>query len=50
MAPGLKLDQTPEGVQVVNESTSGHGRGHEVVPFAVWNKVAAAVVLIKTKG
>ena len=54
------LDATPEessfrlGPEVGQKDVwavkkSGHGRGQEMVPFSMWNKVAESVVLIKAK-
>ena len=48
--PSFRLgpDLSREDVYAVNQST-GHGRGQEMVPFSMWNKLAESVVLIKTK-
>lgn len=49
--PSFRLgpDVGQEDVRTVNQST-GRGRGQEVVPFSMWNRLAESVVLIKTKG
>ena len=49
--PSFRLgpDVGQEDVRTVNQST-GRGRGQEVVPFSMWNKLAESVVLIRTKG
>lgn len=48
--PSFRLGPEVEQKDVWSENQStGRGRGQEVVPFSMWNKLAESVVLIKTK-